>query len=634
MKITSLINIDSVLLNTDATDKNNAIDKLVDLMAKGGNINDKEGYKQAILKREESSTTGIGDEIAIPHAKTNSVSSAGIAIMTLKDGVDYEALDGQNTKLFFMIAAPDNGQDTHLEVLSKLSTIIMTNGFKDSILKANSKEEILNIIDKAEEEKFGKTEEKENTKNNENTQNNNSNNYEVLCVTACPTGIAHTFMAAEALENKAKEMGIKAKVETNGSAGAKNVLTKEEIQNAKCIIVAADKKVEMARFNGKKVIEVKVAEGIKNPEKLLQRAIDGDAPIYNSASSEDTKTSDEQESVSRQIYKHLMQGVSYMLPFVIGGGILIALAFLFDNFEIDPSNFGSNTPFAAFLKNAGDTAFAFMLPILAGYIAMSIGDKPALVAGFVGGYLASEGGSGFLGALLAGFVAGYLMLGLKKVLNPLPKVLDGTKTVLLYPVLGVLLIAAIIIYILNPPVAAFNTWLSNLLSSMGDTSKVLLGAILGLMMSIDFGGPINKAAYVFGTAQIAEGNYNIMAAVMIGGMVPPIAIALASVFFKNKFSKKDRSSALSNFIMGLSFITEGAIPFAAADPLRVIPACAIGAGVAGALSMLFDCTLRAPHGGIFVFPVVGNALLYLLALVIGSVVSAILLGIFKNKIEV
>lgn len=621
MKITNLINSNSIDLNAKVTDKQNAISELVELMFKGGNVKDKESYKTAILQREESSSTGIGDEIAIPHAKTSAIKEAGIAIMIVKDGVDYESLDGQNTKLFFMIGAPDNGQDTHLEVLSKLSTLIMTPGFKESILQANTKDEVLNIINKLEEEKFTAKEQTKQSLDNEH--------YEVLCVTACPTGIAHTFMAAESLENKANEKGIKIKVETNGSTGAKNVLTKEEIEKAKCIIIAADKNVETARFNGKKVIQVRVAEGIKNPEKLLDRAISGDAPIFNSLH---TNTENDEEKVGRKIYKHLMNGVSHMLPFVIGGGILIALAFLFDNYEIDPSNFGSNTPFAAFLKRTGDSAFAFMLPVLAGYIAYSIGDRPALVVGFVGGYLANTGGSGFLGALIAGFVAGYLMLGLKKALAILPSSLDGIKSILLYPVFGVLLMGAIIIFVINPPVSWFNLWLSSLLSNMGNSSKLILGAVLGMMMAIDFGGPINKAAYVFGTAQIAEGNYDIMASVMIGGMIPPLAIAIASIIFKNKFTKKEREAGLTNFVMGLSFITEGAIPFAASDPLRVIPPCAIGAGVAGALSMVFGCTLRAPHGGVFVFPVVGNPTLYLVALIVGSLLGALLLGVAKKKV--
>lgn len=620
MKITNLINLDCIKLDGKAKDKNDVINQLVELMSKGENVTDKEALRNALLEREKLSTTGIGGEIAIPHAKTNAISKTGIAIMIVKDGVNYEALDEENTKLFFMIGATDNGQDEHLKILSRLSTLIINPEFKNEILKASSPKEVLNIIDKFEKEKFYE----------DNKENTNSD-YDVLCVTACPTGIAHTFMAAESLENKAIECGIKIKVEKNGSSGVEDALTTEEIKKAKCIIVAADKKVAMDRFNGKKVIQVKVSEGIKNPKKLLELAMSGDVPIFHSSEQKDA-TSFENESIGRKIYKDLMNGVSNMLPFVIGGGILIALAFLFDNFEIDPSNFGSNTPFAAFLKRTGDAAFSFMLPVLAGFIAMSIGDKPALVVGFIGGYLSSIGGSGFLGALLSGFIAGYLILGLKKILI-LPKSLEGIKTILLYPILGILLIAIIITFVINPPVSWFNTWLSDLLNSMGNNSKILLGAILGLMMSIDFGGPINKAAYVFGTAQIAEGNYHIMAAVMIGGMVPPLAIAISTLLFKNKFTKKERESGISNFFMGLSFITEGAIPFAASDPLRVIPACAIGSGIAGALSMAFNCTLRAPHGGIFVFPVVGNPLMYLVALIIGSIIGAVLLGLFKKNIK-
>ena len=625
MKISDLININSIDLNCSAKNKLDAIEKLVDLMANGGNVNNKEEYKTAILEREKQSTTGIGDEIAIPHAKTSAIKNAGISIMIVKDGVDYESLDGLPTKLFFMIGAPNNGADTHLQVLSKLSTLIITPNFKDNLLNASSKEEILEIIDKAEIEKFG---------NDEKALEKEENlSYDVLAVTACPTGIAHTFMAAEALENKAKEKGIKIKVETNGSGGIKNALTSTEIENAKCIIVAADKNVEMARFDGKKVIQTKVSEGIKNPEKLLDKAMNGDATIYkfNSSSLENDNEKNDETSL-RKLYKHLMNGVSHMLPFVIGGGILIALAFLLDNFEINPSNFGSNTPLAAFFKSTGDIAFSFMLPVLAGYIAMSIGDRPALVVGFVGGALANAGGAGFLGALLAGFIGGYLILALKRILSILPSSLEGIKPVLLYPVIGLILISAIINILVNPSISSFNMYLNNLLLNMGK-SKIILGAILGLMMSIDFGGPINKAAYVFGTAQIAEGNFDIMASVMIGGMVPPLAIAIATLLFKNKFTKRERESGITNIVMGLSFITEGAIPFAASDPLKVIPACAIGAAISGGLSMLFECTLRAPHGGIFVLPVVGNYLMYLVALIIGSLVGGVLLGLIKKPVN-
>ncbi len=482
------------------------------------------------------------------------------------------------------------------------------------------------MIDKAEKEKFKEEEEKE------HSSSDNEEYFDILAVTACPTGIAHTYMAAEALEKQAGKMGIKIKVETNGSGGVKNKLSKDEIKHAKCIIVAADRQVEMARFNGKKVIETKVANGINKAEQLLNDAMSGKASVYEN-SGEVTAESEANESFGRQVYKHLMNGVSHMLPFVIGGGILIALAFLFDDASLGAKTFGSNTPFAAFLKTIGDTAFGFMLPILAGYIAMSIADRPALVTGFVGGALANSGGSGFLGALLAGFIAGYLMLGLKKVCEKLPASVEGMKPVLIYPLLGVLLIGAVITFVVNPPVSLLNTAMTNGLNTMGESSKVILGIVLGSMMSIDMGGPFNKAAYVFGTASLTTGSYDIMAAVMIGGMVPPLAIALCATFFKNRFSKDERGSALTNYVMGLSFITEGAIPFAAADPLRVIPSCAIGAGVAGGLSMLFNCTLRAPHGGFWVIAIIGNPLYYIIALLAGSLVGMILLAILKKPVH-
>ncbi|MGL5085297.1 MAG: PTS fructose transporter subunit IIABC, partial [Clostridium sp.] len=535
--------------------------------------------------------------------------------------VDFDSLDGQPTKLFFMIAAPDGENNVHLDVLARLSTILMDEEFKNLLLGAKSVDEFLALIDAKENDKINKDNNKE-----------SSNGYKVLAVTACPTGIAHTFMAAESLENKAKEMGVTIKVETNGSGGAKNVLTKEDIANAECIIVAADKKVDMARFDGKKVIQTKVANGIHKAEELITKASNGEANVYHHIGSSDASAEDEEkESVGRTIYKHLMNGVSHMLPFVIGGGILIALAFLFDDYAIDPSNFGSNTPLAAFFKNVGDTAFGFMLPILAGYIAMSIADRPGLAVGFVGGALASAGGSGFLGALAAGFIAGYVVVGLKKLFDKLPASLEGIKPVLLYPVLGTLLIGLIIVFLVNPPASALNNGINNVLMSMGGTSKILLGAVLGGMMAIDMGGPFNKAAYVFGTASLASGQFDIMAAVMVGGMVPPLAIALCTTFFKSRFTEKERQSGLTNYIMGLSFITEGAIPFAAADPLRVIPAAVIGSATAGALSMFFGSALRAPHGGIFVLPVISNPLGYFIALVAGSVVGMLVLALLKKK---
>ncbi len=623
MKITDLLNIKSIAINPKVNSKNEAIDKLVDLMDASGNLNDKNEYKKAVLAREELSTTGIGDGIAIPHAKTKAVKNAGLAAMIVNEGVDYDSLDGNPAKIFFLIGAPDGENNVHLEVLARLSTMLMDENFRNALENSKTPEEFVNLIDEFENAKVNKVKEE------------SKDGYRVLAVTACPTGIAHTFMAAESLEEKAKNMGVSIKVETNGSGGAKNVLTAKEIAEAECIIIAADKKVDMARFNGKKVIQTKVANGIHKAEELITKATSGDAPIYNHSGSNnsDEVVSGEKESIGRQIYKHLMNGVSHMLPFVIGGGILIALAFLFDDYSINPASFGSNTPFAAFLKSVGDTAFGFMLPVLAGYIAMSIGDRPALAVGFVGGMLANSGGSGFLGALLAGFIAGYLVVGLKKIFDKLPDSLEGLKPVLLYPLFGILLIGAIITFVINPPVGALNNGITNVLNNMGGTSKVLLGAVLGGMMAFDMGGPLNKAAYVFGTASLASGQFDIMAAVMVGGMVPPLAIALCTTFFKKKFTERERQSAVTNYVMGLSFITEGAIPFAAADPLRVIPSCVIGSATAGALSMFFGCALRAPHGGIFVLPVISNPLGYFIALVVGSVVGMAVLAILKKNKE-
>ena len=623
MKITDLLNIKSIAINPKVNSKNEAIDKLVDLMDASGNLNDKNEYKKAVLAREELSTTGIGDGIAIPHAKTKAVKNAGLAAMIVNEGVDYDSLDGNPAKIFFLIGAPDGENNVHLEVLARLSTMLMDENFRNALENSKTPEEFVNLIDEFENAKVNKVKEE------------SKDGYRVLAVTACPTGIAHTFMAAESLEEKAKNMGVSIKVETNGSGGAKNVLTAKEIAEAECIIIAADKKVDMARFNGKKVIQTKVANGIHKAEELITKATSGDAPIYNHSGSNnsDEVVSGEKESIGRQIYKHLMNGVSHMLPFVIGGGILIALAFLFDDYSINPASFGSNTPFAAFLKSVGDTAFGFMLPVLAGYIAMSIGDRPALAVGFVGGMLANSGGSGFLGALLAGFIAGYLVVGLKKLFDKLPDSLEGLKPVLLYPLFGILLIGAIITFVINPPVGALNNGITNVLNNMGGSSKVLLGAVLGGMMAFDMGGPLNKAAYVFGTASLASGQFDIMAAVMVGGMVPPLAIALCTTFFKKKFTARERQSAVTNYVMGLSFITEGAIPFAAADPLRVIPSCVIGSATAGALSMFFGCALRAPHGGIFVLPVISNPLGYFIALVVGSVVGMAVLAILKKNKE-
>lgn len=629
MRITDLLDKKSVTLNLVASTKIEAIDKMVDLVENSGNLNNKEEYKKAIIAREEMSTTGIGEGIAIPHAKTKAVNKACLAAGVSKDGIDYESFDGSLSHLFFMIAAPDGANDTHLEVLSRLSTILMDEEFRNNLISATSVDEFIALIDKKESEKF-----QEETNEVIEEVVVDSKYPTVLAVTACPTGIAHTFMAAESLAKTGEKKGVSIKVETNGSSGAKNILTKEEIENATCIIVAADKNVEMSRFNGKKVIITKVANGIHKADELIEKAAKGDAPIYHHSGDSALSSEDnEDESFGRKIYKHLMNGVSNMLPFVVSGGILIALAFLFDKYEINPANFGSNTPLAAFLKMIGDYAFGFMLPVFAGYIAYSIADRPALVVGFVGGIVAKDGGAGFLGALVAGFLAGYLVLGLKKLFSKLPQSLDGIKPVLLFPLFGTLLVSVIMIFIVLTPVVAINNAMVNFLASFGGTSKVLLGLVLGAMMAIDMGGPINKAAYVFGVASLDSGQYEIMAAVMAGGMVPPLAIALCTTFFKNRFTKEQIESGKVNYVMGLSFITEGAIPFAAADPLRVIPACAIGSAVTGALSMLFNASLRAPHGGIFVVPVVTNPIMYLVAIVVGSIVGMALLAVLKKPLD-
>lgn len=635
MKITDLLIINGIDLDTKVSTKSDAINKLVDLMDGTGNLNDKETYKKAVLERESLSTTGIGDEIAIPHAKTKAVKKAGLSAMVIRDGIDFDALDGEPVKLLFLIAAPNGENNLHLEVLARLATMLMDNNFKNQLINAKSKEEFLGLIDKNEKIKINKENDKM-----------KAGEYRILAVTACPTGIAHTYMAAESLENKAKEMGVSIKVETNGAGGDKNVLTKQEIKDAECIIIAADKNVSMERFNGKKVIQTKVSNGIHKSEELINKAISGNVPIYNHSEGEldSAESFDGKESIGRQIYKHLMNGVSHMLPFVIGGGILIAIAFLLDDYSIDPSHFGSNTPIAALFKTIGGTAFGFMLPILAGYIAMSIADRPGLAVGFVGGAIASAGityasafdskisvvSGGFLGALFAGFLAGYVVLGLKKVFKVLPDSLEGIKPVLLYPLIGIMLVGIIMVGI-NPFFGSINTGITSVLNSMGGTSKILLGLIVAGMMAIDMGGPFNKAAYLFGTASLASGNYEIMAAVMAGGMVPPLAIALCTTFFKKKFTKSEREAGMTNYIMGLSFITEGAIPFAAGDPLRVIPACIAGSATAGAITMAFGSTLRAPHGGIFVLPVIGSPFGFFIALVVGSLVGMAILALLKKN---
>ena len=658
MKITDLLKPQSILLNASPTNKADAIYTLGDLMDKGGNLSDKAEYLEAVFAREESGSTGLGDGIATPHAKSAGVKEAGLAAMVVPNGVDFEALDGQPSRLFFMIAAPEGAADTHVEVLSKLATMVIDPDFKNALIQAATVDRFLELITAKEEGNFDpsvegyiKTEDEKapsitdaiEAKATEAIEkvvpkvSVDNPHYEVLAVTGCPTGIAHTYMAAESLERKAKEMGISLKVEKNGASGIKDALTAEEIEHAKCIIVASDRQVEMARFDGKPMIQTKVANGINKAEELLREAMSGTAPVYHASQADkDSANSaiDASDSFGRQIYKHLMNGVSHMLPFVIGGGILIALAFLFDTFDpANAKNFGSGTPLSAFLMKIGGASFGFMLPVLAGYIAMSIADRPGLVAGFVGGLLANQGGSGFLGALIAGFAAGYLVLLVKKLVSGLPPALESTKPVLFYPVLGVLFIGIAITFIINPPVSALNEWLMNSLQTMGTTSRVLLGLVFGAMMSVDMGGPVNKAAYVIGTGALGTGEYGIMAAVMAGGMVPPLAIALCTTFFPSRFTEAERKSGITNYIMGLSFITEGAIPFAAADPIRVLPSCIIGAGTAGALSMFFECTLRAPHGGIFVVPTIGNPLLYLASIAIGSVVACIILAIVKPKLK-
>lgn len=637
MRIRDLLAAESIQLNGAAGGKEDVLNQMVNLMAKSGKIKDIEIYRKGVFAREEEGTTGIGEGIAIPHCKSDSVERPGLAVMVVKDGVDFDALDGEKVSLIFLIAAPNTEDNVHLDVLSRLSVMLMDENFTTSLRNAKTVEEFLKVIDEAEAEK---AEEKGTEPPQE--ESSTAGKKFILAVTGCPTGIAHTYMAAESLEKKAKELGCDIKVETRGSGGAKNVLTKEEIAKADCIIVAADTQVPMERFNGKPVISCKVADGISKSEELLKKAMGGNAAVYHAGNARAEEADEEgKDSVGHQIYKHLMNGVSHMLPFVVGGGILIAIAFLIDGFSVDLNslpmeergNFGTITPAAAMFKSIGGTAFGFMLPILAGFIALSIADRPGLAVGFVGGAVAANGTSGFLGALVAGFLAGYLVLGLKKAFSKLPDSLEGIKPVLLYPLIGVFLVGVIMTYVVEPPIGALNTLINNGLNGMNGASAIILGALLGGMMSVDMGGPVNKAAYVFGTASIAAGNYNIMAAVMIGGMVPPIAIALATLFFKNKFTAEERKAGPTNFIMGLSFITEGAIPFAASDPLRVLPACIVGSAVAGAISMAFDCTLMAPHGGIFVFLTVGHPLQYLIALAIGSAISCFLLGVLKKDVK-
>ncbi|MGN0321173.1 MAG: fructose-specific PTS transporter subunit EIIC [Lachnospira sp.] len=633
MRITDLLDKRSINLNASPKSKNEALDMAVSLMAKSGKIDDVESYRRKVYAREEESTTGVGEGIAIPHGKCDAVNAPGLAAMVIRDGVDFDSLDGEPVKILFLIAAPNTEDNVHLDVLSKLSVLLMDEEFVGKLMSAADPDEFLKIIDSADEEAKSI---------DDRLEKDGKIQAKILAVTSCPTGIAHTYMAAEGLEKAAAKAGCAIKIETRGSGGAKNVLTEEDIREAECIIVAADAQVPMDRFDGKKVIECQVSDGINKADRLISRALSGDVPVYKSSDKTAKASTDTKKSggIGHKIYTQLMNGVSHMLPFVVGGGILIAIAFLIDGLSVDMNalseaergNFGTITPAAALFKSIGGAAFGFMLPVLAGFIAMAIGDRPALALGFVGGFIAANGKSGFLGALVAGFVAGYLIVLLRKLCDKLPEALEKIAPVLIYPVIGILVIGLGMTFIVEPVMGGINTGLNNFLAGMGSTSRVLLGFILAAMMAIDMGGPFNKAAYVFGTASIAAGNYDIMAAVMIGGMVPPCAIALATILFKNKFTKEERDAGPTNFIMGLAFITEGAIPYAAADPLRVIPACIIGSGVAGAISMFFKCTLMAPHGGIFVFPVVGHAVYYIVALVAGTIISTICLGLFKKKI--
>ena len=633
MRITDLLDKQSISLNGAPKDKKEALDQVVDLMTKSGKINDVEAYRQRVYAREEESTTGIGEGIAIPHGKCDAVTKPGLAAMVVKDGVDFDSLDGEPVHLIFLIAAPNTEDNIHLDVLSKLSVLLMDEQFTADLLNAKSVDEFLEIVDKADDEKSDIDERLADTGEAEGAQ------AKLLAVTACPTGIAHTYMAAEGLEKAAKAKNCFIKIETRGSGGAKNVITDQEIVEADCIIVTADTQVPLDRFDGKKVIIRQVSDGISKADELVDLALSGNVPVYHAAEGAKTEVKSS-GGIGHQIYAQLMNGVSHMLPFVIGGGILIAIAFLIDGLSIDinslpadqRANFGTITPIAAMFKQIGGVAFGFMLPILAGFIAMAIGDRPALALGFVGGMMAANGKSGFLGALVAGFVAGYLILALRKACDKLPTALEKIAPVLIYPVVGILVMGFFMMFIVEPIMGGINTGLNNALTGMGSSSKVVLGLVLGGMMAIDLGGPFNKAAYVFGTAAIAAGNYDIMAAVMIGGMTPPCAIALATILFKDKFTKEERESGPTNFIMGLAFISEGAIPDAAADPLHVLPSCIAGSAIAGGISMFFGCTLMAPHGGIFVFPVVGNALMYLVALVVGTAVSAVLLGLLKKKV--
>ena len=639
MRLIELFSRSATALNVKASSKAEVIDKLVDLQFTHGNITDKDAYTQAIFAREEEFSTYVGNGIVVPHAKTNVITAPSLAVARTAERIQYNADDDEKSDLFFMIAAPMNGS-LHVDMLARLMNLLAEEDFVAQLRSAKTEEEFLKMLDDAEKEHFGS---ESFTDQEAAARGSAVGGFRILAVTACPTGIAHTYMAATNLEKAGTEMGVPTKVETNGSGGAKNVLTADEIARCDGIIIAADKNVEMARFDGKPVVITRVADGIHKPKELIQTILDGKAPIYHSAEgASSAAAASAGDSVGSAFYKHLMNGVSHMLPFVVGGGIMIALAFLLDDYSIDPSNFGSNTPLAAFFKTVGGEAFGFMLPVLAGFIAMSMADRPGLAVGFTGGALAVSGVSftsifngapavsgGFLAALLAGFVSGFVVSWLKKATEKLPQALDGIRPMLIYP-LGGIFIVGVIMCAVNPIMGALNSGLSGLLNYMGGSSKLLLGAVVGGMMSIDMGGPFNKASYAFGIAALSNGNYDIMAAVMVGGMVPPIAIAISTTFFPKKWTEEERNNGFVNYIMGLCFISEGAIPYAAADPGRVIPSCIAGSAVSGALSMLFGCTLMAPHGGIFVFPTVGNPFMYIVALLIGSVVGALILTALKK----
>lgn len=632
MKITELLTKHTIKLNIESKEKENVIDEMVTVLDKAGKLNDRQAYKEAILNRESQSSTGIGEGIAIPHAKTASVINPAIAFGRSKDGVDYESLDGQPAHLVFMIAATEGANNTHLEALSRLSTLLMREEIRKQLLEAESEDAIIDIINQHDKDDDEEEEEEE-------AAPAPAGKGKILAVTACPTGIAHTFMAADALKEKAKELGVEIKVETNGSSGIKHKLTAQEIEDAPAIIVAADKQVEMERFKGKRVLQVPVTAGIRRPQELIEKAMNQDAPIYQGSGGGSAASNDDEEAkgksgsgIGNTFYKHLMSGVSNMLPFVVGGGILVAISFFWGIHSADPNDPSYNTFAAALNFIGGDNALKLIVAVLAGFIAMSIADRPGFAPGMVGGFMATQANAGFLGGLIAGFLAGYVVILLKKVFTFIPQSLDGLKPVLIYPLFGIFITGVLMQFVVNTPVAAFMNFLTNWLESLGTGNLVLMGIILGGMMAIDMGGPLNKAAFTFGIAMIDAGNYAPHAAIMAGGMVPPLGIALATTVFRNKFTQRDREAGITCYFMGAAFVTEGAIPFAAADPLRVIPAAVVGAAVAGGLTEFFRVTLPAPHGGVFVAFITNHPMLYLLSIVIGAVVMAIILGIVKKPV--